>query len=251
MLTVSQVANRYGVTTTFMVQALDKIGYRNAKPDSALPGATIARFESAFGEKIRAARPRSSADATGSDLLLRSARTGPKPHVMRIAHEHHTGKRLNGFFEKVLLDEPGTLHAIDAHGTREGDPWGGDEAAGQHSFFEHNGPHAACGTQVKALVGDRFDPENESADLCPRCVEMVTAGKGFRDSPWEREDHRTYFCDAYLRLRIEGKVVVEQCRLRDFHSGPHRTFDGATWNIGVDDYVPVSENSNRRIVEAS
>lgn len=251
MLTVSHVADRYGVTTTFMVRALDQIGCRNMRPDSALSAATIAQFESAFGEKIRTARPKSSADAADHDLPLRTARPGPKPHVMRIAHEHHTGKRRNGYFEKVLLDEPGTLHAIDAHGTREGDPWRGEETPGQHSFFEHNGPHAACGKQVKAVLGDRFDPENMSANICPRCVELVAAGKGFRDSPWEREAHRTYFCEAYLRLRIDGRVVVEQCRLQDLHSGPHRTSDGATWDIGVDDYVPVSEDSNRRITEAS
>ena len=242
MLTVSEVASKYGVSTAFLVLALGKIGVHRMEPDSPMSAATVARFEKAYGEKIRAARPRSSADADAHDLPLRTKRTGPKPHVMRVAHVKITGTRdANRNKVKALLDDPGTVHALDAVGTREGDPWGGNEAPGDVYFFDGvGGPYAACGrVQVRAVLGDRFDPEDTERDLCERCAELVADGKGFRESPWEREMRQEErWCRDYLRLSIEGRIVVEQCRLRGFHDGAHKTFAGATWKTGAKDYVP-------------
>lgn len=49
MMTVREVADRYGVSTGFMVQALARVGCLGMTPDETLSAATIARFESAFG----------------------------------------------------------------------------------------------------------------------------------------------------------------------------------------------------------
>lgn len=46
---------------------------------------------------------------------------------------------------------------------------------------------------------------------------------------------------AYLRLSQTDRVVVEECSLRDYHRGPHRTYDGATWETGEDDYIPAPD----------
>lgn len=73
---------------------------------------------------------------------------------------------------------------------------------------------------------------------------------GFRTTPHERPI-QSHFCETYLRIRVDGQVVVEDCSLRDFHAGPHRTRDGAKWHIGVDDYAPEPEDVGRRITKAS
>ncbi|MEJ7689638.1 MAG: hypothetical protein WKF76_03950 [Nocardioidaceae bacterium] len=65
-------------------------------------------------------------------------------------------------------------------------------------------------------MGNAFDAEQD--DACPKCAELVAAGKGFRTLPHER---RSPFCDSFLRLRVEGRVIVEQCRLRDYHGQVH------------------------------
>jgi hypothetical protein len=74
-----------------------------------------------------------------------------------------------------------------------------------------------------------------AAGQCPKCAAAVAEGKGFRTPPHER---RSYWCEEYLRLRVDGRVVVKDCCLRDFHGGRHRTLEGATWEHGVEDYVP-------------
>jgi len=45
MLTVSHVADRYGVTTTFMVRALDQIGCRNMDAGTGKPSTYLDCFE--------------------------------------------------------------------------------------------------------------------------------------------------------------------------------------------------------------
>ena len=156
---------------------------------------------------------------------------------MRVAHAKVTGKRdsQTGTRYKALLDDPGVVHAIDAAGTWDGDPWRGREAPGDAHFYDVGGPYAACGVKVRAVLGDRFDPKDGDRALCPRCAELVAGGKGFRTPPHER---RSYFCEAYVRLKVGGRVIVGECRLRAFHDGKHRTFDGATWERGAEDYVP-------------
>lgn len=55
-MTVNEVAEHCGVSDGFMVRALDQIGFKDAKPDIALPTPAITRFESVWGERIRAKR---------------------------------------------------------------------------------------------------------------------------------------------------------------------------------------------------
>lgn len=172
-----------------------------------------------------------------------------------MAHARVTGQRNQaGYRVKALLDNPGLVHAIDAAGTWDGDPWSGEVVPGAVHFYGGSigsGPRAACGTtRVRAVLGDEFVPEDEAMakGQCPKCAELVSVGRGFRNPP---EEWRSPSCEAYLRLRIDGLVDVQTCRLRDLHSGPHRTFDGAEWDIGVDDYVPASGDAGRRITEAS
>jgi hypothetical protein len=114
---------------------------------------------------------------------------------------------------KVLLDNPGTVHAIDAAGTWDGDPWSGEVVPGAVQFYGgpiKSGPFAACGhVKVRAVLGDEFVPADDPARAgqCPRCAAAVAEGKGFGTPPHERE-MRSYFCEVYLRLRIE-RVVAE------------------------------------------
>lgn len=260
MMTVHEVAEHYGVSDAFMVRALERIGFKNADPDTGVPTQTVARFEAAFGDGVRAARPKPAPAFTAeSETVPTAARAvrQPKPHVMRVAHASVTGKRDKaGNRIKALLDDPGRVHAIDAAGTRDGDPWRGEVVPGSVHFYSgpvNSGPFAACGTtKVRAVLGDEFkpaEPGDKAAESgqCPKCAELVADGKGFRTPP----QYRSYFCEAYLRVRIDGRAEVQDCSLRDFHRGAHRTRDGATWDIGFDDYVPAPLDANRRITKAS
>lgn len=263
MMTVHEVAEHYGVSDAFMVRALGKIGFKSADPDTGVPTQTVARFEEAFGDRVREARPKPPPSFTAETDAVPTAACAarqPKPHVMRVAHASVTGKRdRSGTRVKALLDDPGRVHAIDAAGTWDGDPWRGEVVPGAVHFFGgpvNSGPFAACGTtNVRAVLGDEFEPadpgdKTAAEGQCPKCAELVADGEGFRTPPHERE-YRSYFCEAYLRLRIEGRVEVQDCSLREFHRGPHRTRDGATWEIGFDDYVPAPFDANRRITKAS
>jgi hypothetical protein len=190
MMTVREVADRYGVTTGFMVQALAKVGYNVAGPDSVLPAAALARFESEFGDKIRAKRPAPElASSRESDSAAVPAaardRRRPKPHVMRVAHSEVTAVRVaSGHIEKRLLDDPGFVHAIDTAGTQDGDPWDGEIAPGRVHFYGgsiHSGPRAACGyAHMRAVLGDEFVPADDptGAGQCSRCAAVVAAGRG-------------------------------------------------------------------------
>jgi hypothetical protein len=244
MLTVREVADKYGVTTKFLTLALERIGYQAATPDTVLSAATVARFESAYGAKIRAARhaPAPGFTAESDAAPPPASRRQPKPHVMRVAHAKVTATRdPSGLKVKALLDHPGPVHAIDAAGTWDGDPWKGEVVPGAVHFYDgpiNSGPIAACGyAKVRAVLGDEFMAADDpaAAGQCPKCAAAVAEGKGFRTPPHER---RSYWCDEYLRLRVDGRVVVKDCCLRDFHGGRHRTLDGATWEHGVEDYVP-------------
>lgn len=263
MMTVRDVADRYRASTTFVTRAFAEIGFKDMTPDSAVTTAAVAHFEERFGKRIRAARPRPTlghADyGDQDDDHVPSARPAwqtrqQEAHLIRIAHVRHSGKRNMRTMDwhKVLADDPGPDHAIDAAGTREGDPWRGRAAPGEYKFFDFAGPHAVCGARVKVLMGDEFVPEDEAAAAgqCPRCAELVAEGRGFRTSPHERA-HRSYFCEAYLRVRVDGRIAVQECSLRDFHGGAHRTRDGATWDVGFDDFVPAPLDANRSISKAS
>jgi hypothetical protein len=192
MMTVHEVGQHYGVTDGFMVRALDQIGFKNAKPNTALPTDTVTLFEAKFGEKIRAKRPRTPAAARK-----------PKPHVMRIAHSEVTAVRVSsGHIEKRLLDSPWGVHAIDAAGTRDGDPWDGEVVPGAVYFYDgstSSGPRAACGfAHMRAVLGDEFVPAEEPslAGQCTRCAKIVAARKGFREPARPFGYHRSYFCET-------------------------------------------------------
>jgi hypothetical protein len=262
MLTVREVAQRYGVSTGFVVRALAKLGFATLTPSSAMTTDAIARFEAEFGEKIRAHRPNpppAFTAATDAAPVPAWPLHEPPPQVMRVAHAKITGKRGEaGIACKALLDDPGLVHAIDPVGTWDGDPWNGRVEPGAVHFYSGpvgSGPYAACGTaKVRAVLGDEFVPEEPevatSRGQCPKCAQIVADGRGFRSPPQDRA-YRSYFCDAYLRVRIDGRIEVQDCSLRDFHNGPHRTRDGATWDIGFDDFVPAPLDANRRITKAS
>ncbi len=244
MLTVADVANYYGASNAFVLRALGQIGVAAQRPESPVPDHAVNAFEKAFGAKIRAARP------TGVDTADVAPVWKPRPHLMRIARERYTGKKLGGFVEPALLDEPGTLHAIDAAGTRDGDKWHGKEEPGACHFFGPSGPPAACGKRVKVVLGDRFDPERGTPNLCPGCVTLVAADRGFRDAPRDRE-YRSYSCEGHLPVKIDGRVRVQECCLREDHRGPHRSRDGAKWDLGFDDFEPAPLDASRRITKAS
>lgn len=250
MLTVHQVAVKYGVSVAFMLLALEKIGFQATSGDTLLPLPVVNEFAAAFGTKIAIKRPRPPAEFKGvSDEALPAAAVaaravGRKPkHVMRVAHARVTGGRdAQGVKVKKLLDDPGPLHAIDAAGTHDGDPWRGEVIPGAVYFYgggPQSGPRSACGyTNVRAVLGDEFFPSEhpERDGQCPKCAEAVRDGKGFRTPPYERELRRQ--CEEDLRLIIRGKRVVEYCDLRDFHIGRHRTGAGASWALGFEDYRP-------------
>lgn len=122
MLTVQEVADRYDVSIKFMIAALDKIGFRRARPDSPLSAVTVQRFETEWGEKIRAARRSPAPSFTGETEVVVRPSDKPKPHVMRISHAKIGGKREGGLAVKALLDNPGMVHPIDAVGTWHGRP---------------------------------------------------------------------------------------------------------------------------------
>lgn len=260
MLTVRLLADRYGVSTSFAVQALAKIGFNASTIDSVATTAAVARFEAEFGEKIRAARPTPApAFAAESDTRPTASRDvrQPKPHVMRVAHSKVTsGRDAHGLAEKRLLTNPDRVHAIDAAGTRDGDPWSGEIVPGAVHFYDgasNTGPPAACGwVKVRAVLGEEFVPADGPAKSgqCSLCAEIVSNGRGFRATPQDRI-HRSPFCEDYLRIRIDGRVAVKDCSLRDFHGGTHRARDGSEWEIGVDDYVPAPDELGRRITKAS
>lgn len=259
MLTVHEVAARYQCSTTLVVGLLAKIGFRNAKPDTRLSAVIVYRLDSEWGDKIRAKRPAAAPGFAGeADDASISARRDRqlKPHIMRIAHARITGGR-DAMRNRVsmLLPDPGLVHAIDAAGTRDGDPWGGEVVPGAVHFFGgpmDSGPTAACGwMHMRAVLGEEFVPADDPAreNQCPRCAAIAADGKGFRNPP--DPYYRSFFCERYLRVRIDGVVTVKDCSLRDLHDGPHRARDGAEWEIGGDDYVPAPAEVGRHITKAS
>lgn len=144
MNSVRSVAERYEASTTFVIHALAKIGFQAATPDTPISAATLARFEKSFREQIRSAKPAPRPHEKTAPAAAQPRQ--PRGHVIRVAHTKISGRRDRQTMMryKALAEDPGPAHAIDASGTREGDPWRGDPAPGAHSFCENQGPHAAC-----------------------------------------------------------------------------------------------------------
>lgn len=258
MMTVQEVADRYGVSTDFMVRALARIGYAAAKPEQTLSASTVARFDKEWGDKIRATRPAPDPPFSGqTNTALAPSVRQPKPHVMRMAHAKVTaGRDSAGNRVKRLVDHPGVVHAIDAVGTNDGDPWSGEVVPGAVHFYDgpiNSGPPAACGAvHMRAVLSDEFVPADAPgrANQCPGCAAIVAAGNGFRNSPQEH-GYRSSFCDAYLSVRVDGTVRVKDCCLRGFHDGAHRAQDGSKWDVGFDDYTPSPDEVGSLVTEAT
>jgi hypothetical protein len=162
MPTVQEAAKRYGVTTAFMVQALAQLGHKGDQPEQPISDAALAQFDEKWGEKIRAARPGPSTPTPDEPRTAvsksRSVRRSA-PHVMRIAHARVTaGRDSSGQRVKRLLDSPDVVHAIDAAGTNDGDPWTGEAVSGAVYFYDgsiNSGPPAACGwVHMRAVLSD-------------------------------------------------------------------------------------------------
>lgn len=215
MQTVDQIARQYETSTAFVVRALEQLGCRAAQPDTQVPASTLARFEKAFGDRLRGAgaAPPEGERAPDDPLPLRRRPV----RVIRVAH----------------ATSAGSAHAIDTTGTDDGDPWRNGPAEGAHHLYTDAGPFAACGVQVTVLMGEMFDGGRE--DACPQCVEIVSAGEAYRDPPGFR-----YHCEAHLRVLDDGRPVIEPCRFRDRHEGPHETAGGATWTSGPEDEAPTA-----------
>ena len=95
MLTMREVADRYGVSVGFMLRALARIRYRGAKPEQPLSAATVARFEKEWGTKIRAARPKPPPAFRGeTDVAPSSARSArqPKPSLRDLHDGPHRAR---------------------------------------------------------------------------------------------------------------------------------------------------------------
>lgn len=54
-----------------------------------------------------------------------------------------------------------------------------------------------------------------------------------------RYERPSPICDAHLSLKNDGQMIVEECHRRNFHSGRHETREGASWELGREDYKPV------------
>ena len=258
MLTVQQPPTSTASASRSCLPPL-RIGFHATGADTPLPPPIVNQFAVKWATKIHMNRPNQPTEFQGvSDTALppdalaaRAARTPPK-HVMRVAHTRITGGRdAQGNKVKMLLDNPGPLHALDAAGMWDGDPWRGLVVPGAVHYYgggPNSGPRAACGwVNVRAVLGEEFVPaeEPERAGQCPACAGAVAQGTGWRTPPHEREIRLP--CDDDLRLVIDGKRVVEFCVLRDFHVGRHRTDKGASWLLGFEDYKPPTGVDIRRV----
>jgi hypothetical protein len=253
MMPVRHVADTYGVSTAFLVRALAQVGFPGAQVETPVPSVVLARFEAKFGPGIREAKAKQAPDLR-PDPFSRPRRE-PEPHVMRVAHARvGAGRDEQGNRAKKLLDSPGLVHAIDAAGTWDGDPWRGRVVPGDVHFFSggmDSGPPAACGlSHMRAVLGDEFVPADdpESEGQCKRCAALVADGKGFRDGPGYMGSP---YCERSVRVTVDGDTRVKMCSLRFRHGGPHRAPDGCEWEVGMDDYVPAPSELGRRITKAS
>jgi hypothetical protein len=265
MQTVQELADRYLCHVDLITGLLAKLGHPGTTARTRLSLPLLIEFDALWGDKIRAARlaARPATEARSEEsadqelapppMTFRD-RFRPTSPIMRVAHaEVGAGRDRQGNREKRLLANPGLVHAIDLNGTWDGDRWRGAVVPGAVHFFGgpiNSGPRAACGRMhMRAVLGDEFVPadEPEREGQCPRCALVVREDRGFRSRPGSYDP----FCHAYLSVKIDGQVEVQNCFLSGSHRGPHRTRDGATWDIGYDDFVPAPLDMNRRIAKVS
>lgn len=267
MQTVQEVADRHLCHAELVMGLLAKMGHPGATPKTPLPPPLLIEFDEQWSDKIRdarlAARPAREPQphaATATDPnaapppTTARDRYKPKPQVMRIAHGRvGAGRDPQGNREKRLLPNPGLVHAIDLTGTWDGDRWRGEVVPGAVHFFGgamNSGPTAACGrAHMRAVLGDEFVPADDPAEAgqCAHCAQIVAEGRGFRSPPGSYDP----FCHAFLNIKINGQVEVQNCSLGGQHRGLHRTRDGATWDIGFDDFTPAPLDAGCRITKVS
>lgn len=134
MMTVHEVAEHYGVGAAFMVRALDRIGFKNAEPDTSLPTPTVTRFEAASGDKIRAAQPRPphlvSAESDTKPAAARWSVSPSRTSCGSPTRRSPPDATRRGTGQRGWLESSGLVHAIDAAGTNDGDPWDGEVVPG-------------------------------------------------------------------------------------------------------------------------
>lgn len=246
MSTVRELASEFGVSPGLVIKALQSLAVYAEGPHSDVHPDHAQRFRDEFRPKIKKARPEPErvailADVTdlphlGTKFHLRKPLT-PEGHVIRMAHAHVGSGRSRASADSmitaserfpILSSVPGLIHAIDLLGTRDGDFWRGTRVAGQHKFYPPPGPPAACGARIRAVLSDEFAPD--VADACPACLETFESGKAKRNPPRERFER--FDCHDFIRVQIEGVLHVEDCCLRDFHKGRHKSHSGATWGDG-------------------
>jgi hypothetical protein len=242
MLSVRDVANFYEVSPAFVVGGFRKIGVDVSGPEDLVMNSQVDKFEAEWGDKIRAKNPAAPRRPKLASVPMADRRSPREPaqHVIRVAFSHVTGQKVNGTVHTVMAPETmrGRAHAIDPVGTNDGDPWAGDLSPhdGAHSFYSHPGPYAACGARVRVVMGEAFTADRP--DVCMACVRIYANGKAYRNPPgtYRREPR---YCEAYIRVKnAEGVVRLEDCHLRSYHEGRHKSDSGATWKSGADDYEP-------------
>lgn len=170
--------------------------------------------------------------------------TGPPerpPTPLYLAFERVEHKRNMQTMEryKVLHEDPGLAHVLDAASTREGDPWrrygvGPALRSREPMFYDHGGPRAACGRSVLVALPAEYDPEDP--DACPECAELVRTDKA-RNRFGQYDPYRNEACGDAVRIQEDDEVSVYECRLRWRHHGPHEG-QGATWETGPEDFTP-------------
>lgn len=224
--TVSKMAERYGTSTAFVLQALERIGFRATRGDVSVPVSFQHQFDKAYGQRIRDNRPTPIAEPPSVQPLERSM-------PLRVAYDAVEYKRNMQTLDryKALPAEPDVVHALDVNNTREGDPWSPSRARfhrlGDVVYFEHGGPRAACGERVLAVLRRKFDDATKRP--CPTCLELFRTGGavGRFKTP---EPYSDYRCHSYRRVTNAGVVSVWQCRHRSDHSGDHEDHDGNRWS---------------------
>jgi hypothetical protein len=87
--------------------------------------------------------------------------------------------------------------------------------------------------RVRVLLSDAFTAE--TPDACPKCRDLVEAGRAYRNPPGTADP---IMCESFVRVTIDGAVTVEECFRRWDHAGLHRSRTGATWGRGSADYQP-------------
>ena len=181
MKTARDVAQHHGVSMSFVVQAMAKLDV-HVEPDSIAQ----CRAGGAVRSGLRGAHPDGQARRATRLVCRRRAQTADQKaaprrrdgHVIRTAHTKIAGrKNLHTMeFEKVLAPEARSCarHRHPRHPRRR--PLEGRTRRGLSQLLRGpGGPNAACGTQVKVLMGEEFHVARD--DACPKCVERVRAGR--------------------------------------------------------------------------